>query len=136
MVGEKLRSIRHDRSLSLQQVADKAQISAATLSRIENNKQALDVELMLALAKILRCRPAELLDDAEPPSDGTVANRIAQMDPKSRRDVWQELASTARSRRGDRKDQPKQLAMEVEELLAQIDFLRAEIESVKRRLKR
>lgn len=134
MVGEKLRSIRHERNLSLQQVAEKAQISAATLSRIENSKQALDVTLMLSLAKILKCRPADLVDDGAS-GDDNVAVLISQMDSKSRSAVWQELASSARARRSKRKDESKHLANEVEELLAQIDFVRAEIESVKRRLK-
>lgn len=135
MVGERLRRVRRERRLSLQQVAEQANISAATLSRIETDKQALDVSLLLRLAQILDCPAAVLVADAD--ADQDLGSRIAKLDARSRSAVWRELASAARSRRtGERSAQPKQLAAQIDELLAQIDFIRAEIEAVRRRIKR
>src|SRR2546423_3585082 len=62
MIGERLREARDMRGMSLMDVAGKAHISAATLSRIENNKQGLDFGLFLVLAKILARAPAELVE--------------------------------------------------------------------------
>lgn len=135
MVGERLRAARRSQNLSLQDVADKADISVATLSRIETGKQALDVTLLLLLAKILNRRPSELIEPDDESRKDDLATRLSAMDARSRRAVWQELAEASRSRRSARKKEVKHLASEVEELLAQIDFVRAEIEGVKRRLR-
>ena len=134
MVGERLRAARQRQNLSLQEVAALASISAATLSRIETGKQALDVSMMQTLADILNIRATELMEGAAR-SGSEIASELASMDPKARRAVWNELAAGSRNRRTQRKSEMKQLALEVEELLAQIDFVRAEIEGVKKRLK-
>lgn len=137
MVGRRLRTLRQAQSLSLQQVAEKANISAATLSRIENDKQALDVTLMLLLSKILKCRPADLVDDGDGRDDREVlVKKLAALDAKTRTGIWNELAANARSaRRANSRSKSAAMVAEVEELLAQMDFIRAEIESVRKRLR-
>lgn len=134
MYGHRLRQARLSQSLSLQQVAEKAKISTATLSRIETDKQTLDVGMMLQLARILKVRPADLVDDSEPRSEREeIVHRLSHLDSKSRSEVWQQLAI---HRRTEKRTRPQsEFSMDVEELLAQIDFLRAEIESVKRRIR-
>ena len=48
MVGHRLREARLARHLSLNAVASEADISVATLSRIERDQQRIDVELLQA----------------------------------------------------------------------------------------
>ena len=136
MVGRKLRTLRQAQSLSLQQVAEKANISAATLSRIENDKQALDVTLMLTLSKILKCRAGDLVDDGDPRDEReAIVKKLASLDSKTRTTIWTDLAAQAKARRAATKTKVRAMASEVEELLAQIDFVRSELESVRKRIK-
>jgi len=67
MIGERIREARNAREWSLTDVATKAHISVATLSRIERDKQTLDLGLFLTLMRILELDPGALLteDDRE-----------------------------------------------------------------------
>lgn len=135
MYGHKLRTARLAQDMSLQQVAEKAKISTATLSRIETAKQTLDVGTLLVLAKILKLRPSDIVDDAEPRAErDDLVQKLVQLDPRTRTEVWQLLAARRRGEK-QRGRQAGDVALEVEELLSQIDFLRAEIESVKRHIR-
>ncbi len=135
VVGDRLRDVRQSQRLSLTAVAAKAKISAATLSRIETNKQALDLGLFLILARILKISPRDLLGDDGATNDPLVGQIVA-LDPVERTKFWRELADLRRSQRTNRRGEFRALAQEVEELLAQIDFMRGEIESVRIRLRR
>lgn len=135
MIGERIRAVRASQRLSLSDVASRAEISIATLSRIETNKQALDVELFMTLAKILKTTPHSLLAE-EATTDGTVslAAQIEALPPKERLRLWRDLAAA-------RKARPAQIAAardvehQVDVLLAQLDYLRDEITSVRKRLR-
>jgi len=134
MIGERLRDSRHSQHLSLTDVASKAGISAATLSRIETSKQGVDLGLFLSLAKILKAIPHELLGDTntdENTSDPLV-RKIAGLGSKERVKLWQQLAASRRSRSKSRAEVNQQ----VEELLAQFEYLKEEIESVRLSLRR
>jgi len=135
MVGEKLRQARVAQQLSLADVAGEAHVSAATLSRVERDKQAIDVELFLTLARVLNATPADLLrtDDGEV-RDDALAVRISAMQARERTQLWRQLSSERRESRLLRRADARGLAAEVEELLAQMDFLREEIEAVRLRL--
>ena len=63
MVGNRIRVARQSRNLSLTELAGRAEISAATLSRIERDKQNLDLGLFLTLTRILKLTPHEVLGD-------------------------------------------------------------------------
>ena len=134
MLGEKLRDARTSLGLSLSDVAGRAEISAATLSRIERDKQTLGLDLFLQLAKILKVSPADCLGDGEANGNATdsLVRRFASMDPRDRATFWRqasdEMAKRPRNNRAT--------ALVVDELLAQIDYLRNEIESVRRNLRR
>jgi transcriptional regulator with XRE-family HTH domain len=137
VVGNRLRQARMARQLSLSDVAGRAKISVATLSRIERDKQGIDLGLFLTLTRILKSSTHELL------ADGTgidtvdpLAVRIASLHPTERVRLWRELTDAHRSRRVSKRGaQIRNLGEQVEELLAQIEFLHAEIESVQRRLR-
>jgi transcriptional regulator with XRE-family HTH domain len=135
MVGEKLRQARVARQMSLADVASQAHVSAATLSRVERDKQAIDVGLFLTLARVLSTAPADLLSEGDgSESDSALATRIAAMQSRERTKLWRQLNEERRDLRNHRRADNQAMALEVEELLAQMDFLRDEIESVRTRL--
>ena len=137
MIGDRLRGARHAQGLSLADVAGKVNVSVATLSRIENSKQSVDLDLFLHLAKALKVPAQELLVQDEEANRGIdpLARRIAALHSRDRAELWRELASEKRARRG-RGGESNQVAQHVEELLAQIDFLRQELVAVRTRMRK
>jgi transcriptional regulator with XRE-family HTH domain len=141
MIGERIREVRQAQSRSLADVAGKAKISVATLSRIENDKQSVEMGMFLLLAKVLGISPTELLadegqDENESRLDPLV-RRIASLGAKERLELWRDLAAERRSQRSRaRGSESRQIGQQVEELLAQVDFLREELEGVRKRIKR
>ena len=134
MLGNKLRQARLSRQLSLQEVAVRAKISVATLSRIERDKQGLDLEMFLTLTRILKAPPQEMLATENGTAADPLAAQIARMDPTERTRLWKDLSTTVRASRQGRA-RLRNLSFEVEELLAQMDFLRDEILAVQKRLR-
>lgn len=141
MVGDRIREVRLSQRLSLSQVAAKAEISAATLSRIETNKQNVDLGLFLTLAKVLGINAGAMLDgDGDGDGENRVVGegdplvrKIASLDTADRAQLWRELAESRRQAHGM---QRLNLSQQVEELLAQVEFLREEILAVQARTKR
>ncbi len=136
MVGERLREARVARRLSLAEVSERAHVSAATLSRIERDKQALDIGLFLVLAEVLKMAPSDLLDPSDAGGDRVdpLVSRLASMQTKERTTVWRDLTAQRLEQRRHGRSSVRTVTQEVEELLAQIDFLRGEVESVRSRL--
>lgn len=139
MIGENIRHARVAQQRSLADVAKKAKISIATLSRIENDKQTLELGLFLTLAKVLDRTTNELLgnDDED---DGNhvdpLVKKIAAFESNERAQLWRELAASRRGQRvKNRRVQIRQLSQQVDELLAQFEFLREELQNVARRLR-
>jgi transcriptional regulator with XRE-family HTH domain len=128
MIGARIRELRTARRMSLSEVAEKASISTATLSRIETGKQNIDVGLMTIIARVLHVSPHDFLD-AEEESDGYLADKIATLNPDDRARFWRDL-SGSRLRNGT-PSRHEDLGREVDEILAQIDFLRAEVERIR-----
>jgi transcriptional regulator with XRE-family HTH domain len=123
--------------MSLADVADEAHVSAATLSRVERDKQAIGVELFLTLAQVLSTTPADLLaEDDDKDADNALAARIAAMQSRERTKFWRQLNDERREQRLHRRSDLRNVGLEVEELLAQMDFLRDEIEAMRARLGR
>jgi transcriptional regulator with XRE-family HTH domain len=138
MIGERIRQTRQARRLSLNDVAGRAKISVATLSRIERDKQGLELGLFLILCKVLKTSPRDLLLDGETDSNvDPLAIRIAGLNHPDRLQLWHELAANRRGdRRGHMRAQMRKLADEVEELMAQLEFVRAEMESFHSRVRK
>lgn len=137
MIGEKIREVRQSQGRSLAEVAAKAKISVATLSRIETDKQSVDVELLLVLARVLGTEAADILGNGSNHNGGDpLAQRIAGLDPRKRAELWRELANERRVQRARNRGASRQLTAQVEELLAQIDFLREELEAVRAKIKK
>jgi transcriptional regulator with XRE-family HTH domain len=136
MVGTRIRAARQSRNLSLTELAGRAEISAATLSRIERDKQNLDLGLFLTLTRILKLTPHEVLgDDIDEEGVDPLVRAISGMQTGDRAQLWRSLAAERKTHR-NRKNDGRQVVNEVDELLAQVDFIRGEIESVQKRLRR
>ena len=136
MIGDRLREVRTARHLSLSDVAGKADISAATLSRIENGKQGIDLELFLSLLKILRIQPSEVLEnDGAVSMNDRLVDQISALDMDQRARLWRDLATSRRTQR-TRPSDARALGEKVEELVAQVEYLREEIEAVRAKRRR
>ena len=139
MIGDRIRESRLSQRLSLSQVAVQAEISAATLSRIETNKQNLDLGLFLVLARVLNTTARDLLGSEGENSEATVEDplvrRIASLDPNERTQLWRELTESRKQQRSNA-PQRRNLSQQVEELLAQVEFLHEEIRAVQERTRR
>jgi hypothetical protein len=109
----------------------------ATLSRIERDKQGLELGLFLILCRILKTSPQEMIGEENPENVDPLAMKIAGLQHTDRVQLWRDMAS---SRRGDRRNgvrtHVRKLAEEVEELLAQLEFVRAEMESFQARVRK
>ena len=138
MIGERIREARLAQDRSLADVAAKAEISVATLSRIETDKQSLDLGLFLSIAEVLNVSPQQLLGDGNGNGSGDpLPRRIAALGSRERLELWKELAEERRMLRGKRRGaEMKHVGQHVEELLAQVDFLREELEAIRKRVKR
>jgi transcriptional regulator with XRE-family HTH domain len=142
MLGERIREARLAQNRSLADVAGKANISVATLSRIETDKQSVEVGLFINLARVLDIPPTELLgDDHGRNGNGNgldpLVRRIAALGSRERLELWRELAAERRANRARaRAPQARQTAQHVEELLAQLDFLREELETVRKHIRK
>ena len=135
MVGEKIREVRQSQGRSLAEVAGKAKISVATLSRIETDKQSIDVDLLVVLARILGVDARDILGSENADAD-PLAQRIASLDAQKRAALWRDLATERRTQRSRNRNLTRNVGQQVDELLAQIDFLREELEAVRLRIKR
>jgi transcriptional regulator with XRE-family HTH domain len=132
-IGAALRVARQARRLSLSDVAEKAGMSVATLSRIETGKQNVDVSLLVNLAHILHVSPAALLEgngDGRQPMV-VLAEELALLSPAERARV---LASALKQ---SRKDGSKEaLHARVESLLTTLDLIREELHHVRKDIRR
>lgn len=129
-IGQKIREARRLRRLSLQQVASRVGLSAPSLSRIETDKQALDVELLLLLARTLRTSASELLPvdpDEEMGGRHEMDRILARLSGQDRAALWDGLAEEARagSMRGSLSDE------RLQEILTRLDFVREELEMLR-----
>jgi len=62
-IGQQLKNARTKRLLTQEELAEKAEVSAATVVNIERNNQEPQFRTIRKLAKALNVDPAELLGD-------------------------------------------------------------------------
>lgn len=134
IIGDRIREVRNARQLSLTDVASKVGVSVATLSRIENNKQGLDLDLFMLLARTLKTDPNDMLDDSQRGAAEPIAQRINGLRHSERIRFWKELSAASRERRDGRGH--ADLAAHVDELLAQIDYIRDELLAMRKHVRR
>src|SRR3712207_203651 len=78
-VRQRLRELRGERGLTLQQVAQRANIDVSTLSRLEAGKRRLALDHLPGLARALGVSADDLLADA-PRVDPRVRSRAIRRD--------------------------------------------------------
>jgi len=64
-IAERIRSWRDESSLTLQQLGDRAGVSASTIHKIENLQTVPTIAVLLKIANGLNRRPSELLADGD-----------------------------------------------------------------------
>jgi len=109
-------------------VAEQAGISIATLSRIETNKQSIEVGLLVTLAQILEVSAADILGSDDEQDDVEVlSRRVAALAPSARTKVFRK--SSARRR-------PKDLQPALDDLISTVEMVREELLNVQRAVRR
>jgi transcriptional regulator with XRE-family HTH domain len=137
MIGERIRQARLARRLSLSDVAKRIDVSVSTLSRVERDKQGLDLGMFLSLCRVLHTSPHELLGEEAGDHVDPLAIRIAALGHGERMQLWHDLAASRREeRRVTVHKRIRKLSDEVEELIAQLEFVHTEMESVRARVRR
>jgi transcriptional regulator with XRE-family HTH domain len=64
--GDRIRQIRKERRLTLEEVEQRAGLSAGNLSRIERGEQWISEDKLFALSEALSVAPAAFFDEAAP----------------------------------------------------------------------
>ena len=137
VVGTRIREARTSRNLSLNDVASRAHISVATLSRIERDKQGLDLGLFFILCKVLKALPHDLIGDQSGEDVDPLALQIGRLGHGERVQLWKDLADGRRNeRRQTMRSNVRRLNDEIEELLAQLQYVQAEIEAVQNQVRK
>lgn len=137
LIGERIREVRLAQKRSLADVAGRANISVATLSRIENEKQSVDVAMFLEIAAILQVAPQDLLLDVERKGPESLAGRIAALGSRERQELWRDLATEQRMTPARKHDSElKQVGQHLDELVAQVEFLREELDLIRKRIRK
>lgn len=133
-IGTALRNARTARGMSLNDVATDAGISVATLSRIETDKQNVDVPLLITLAGLLHVTPAALLDGegALRVDPATLAHDLASLSSGERGQVIADALEHARGRGHSR----QALEARVDSLLVALDLVEDELRALQRGMKK
>jgi transcriptional regulator with XRE-family HTH domain len=131
-VGVSLRSARKARGLSLNEVASATGISTATLSRIETDKQNVDVALFVSISAVLRVSPADILGNGDGHgSEESLAGALAALSTDQRARV----IAAAFQQRAPRRS-TEDLHARIDVLLATIDIVRAEVAELQTQVRR
>jgi transcriptional regulator with XRE-family HTH domain len=98
-IGARLRAARQHNRLLLEEVAWRAGVSAATLSRIETGKRSLDVSLLVVLADAMDVPAASLLGEEEVRADSreTLMRRLVDLRPPEQQEIL--LAAEAQAQK-------------------------------------
>lgn len=102
-IGANIRAARQTRGLALAAVAGKAGVSVATLSRMENGKQAVDAALLVVVATIIDTPPAVLLGGAvaSANAEAVIASLVIMADDERRRVIRSAVEHRSRTATAD-----------------------------------
>ena len=130
-IGERLRNARRSRQLSLDAVAKQIGVSVATLSRIETNKQGMDLPLFIQLARALGIDPAAVIgENGDGDGDGLVRQLAAlPADQRARIMIAASRGATPNGKRAD-------LRVHLDGLLSTLDLLRDELLELQRAVRK
>jgi transcriptional regulator with XRE-family HTH domain len=96
-VGARIRALRVERGLSLEDVANAGQISKGHLSSVEHGLAAITVETMMRIAQGLDVLPMDLLAFPEEHERARIGEIVRQMHRKELPKVRRELAARVKN---------------------------------------
>ena len=129
-IGGVLRGVRNARGLSLHDVSSEAGISVATLSRIETDKQTVDVPLLITLSRVLHVTPSSLLGDEEGEAAAVRAPDAVARDHASRSSSPRAQVMASALKR------PGSVRARLDSLLEVLDLIGTELRALQRELQR
>jgi transcriptional regulator with XRE-family HTH domain len=129
-IGERLRIARRSRRMSLDVIAKKVGVSVATLSRIENSKQGIDLPFFLHLTRAIGVAATDLIGEDGDGNDGLV-RRLAAYPVDQRAQIMAAASRDARpaGKAGD-------LHCQFDALLTTLDVVRDELLEIRRAIRR
>ena len=64
LIGQRIRTIRKQKNLTQEQLAERLNVSIVYISQIENGKTRLSLEMLVNISSLLDCEAGELLSGA------------------------------------------------------------------------
>lgn len=64
-LGKRLRNLRHNKSMTLKQVADKTDLSTSFLSQVEHSKSSITIESLMRLSEAFEVDPSFFFSNTE-----------------------------------------------------------------------
>lgn len=90
----KLKSLRSERKLTIEQLADLSGLSRGYISLLENGKRQPSAEALQSLAHVLRVRVTELIDEGDVGADlAALISIMSALPPEDRQEILREAAS-------------------------------------------
>ena len=83
VLSERIRRLRHQRTLTQEQLAEKADLSSVYVSNVECGKRVPSLETLLILCHVLRCTPDELLEGFYPEKSDSTPEDIKKLFDRS-----------------------------------------------------
>ena len=93
VLAERIRRLRHQRSLTQEQLAELADLSSVYVSNVECGKRVPSLDTMLTLCHVLKCTPDELLDGFYPVKSEPTPDEIKKIFERSTDDEKQFMLS-------------------------------------------
>lgn len=107
--GNRLRDLRKAAGLTQTALAEKTGVSQPAISQLENGTLQMDLAWMRAFARVLKCAPVDLLDDADNPyrldeREQQLVGNYRKAD-ELQREMVDRVAAPAEPYRADREDE-------------------------------
>jgi transcriptional regulator with XRE-family HTH domain len=92
LVGDRIRTLRKDRSLTQAELATSIGIQQSDLCRMENGEYKVSLETLFKILSIFQINIAEFFHEEAPPSfseqDIDLLREYQKLDSKSQKEVW------------------------------------------------
>lgn len=89
-----LKTMRTDRGLTIDQLADLSGISRGHISLLENGRRQPSADALQALASALNCRVTDLIDEGgQDPSLDALINVLSALTPEQREEILRRAAA-------------------------------------------
>ncbi len=84
-IGKKIRKVRQDKDMIIQDLADRAGVSKGLISRIENNRAIPSLPVLIDIIKALDVEVSDFFGDVDQSASGPILiKRANELEPQSR----------------------------------------------------